>query len=139
LAGLASLAIPGLGVFLVAGPLAVALGDAIAGVRWERWRALSSVCAFPIIRLKQYEEALVRRPKRLAGAITDRALADATGTRALMLTSGAGAKRSGRQHNRLAHSCSTFLAMSLIRLYLFHCIVRGFSGNDLYNEPLPPN
>ena len=50
LAGLASLAIPGLGVLLVGGPLAVALADAIAGGAVGAVAGALVACAFPIIR-----------------------------------------------------------------------------------------
>ena len=58
LAGLASLAIPGLGVFLVAGPLAVALGDAIAGGAVEAVAGALIGMRIPDHQAKQYEESL---------------------------------------------------------------------------------
>lgn len=58
LAGLASLAIPGLGVFLVAGPLAVALGDAIAGGAVGAVAGALIGMRIPDHQAKQYEESL---------------------------------------------------------------------------------
>jgi hypothetical protein len=58
LAGLASLAIPGLGVFLVAGPLAVALGDAIAGSAVGAVAGALIGMRIPDHQAKQYEEKL---------------------------------------------------------------------------------
>jgi len=60
LAGLASLAIPGLGVFLVAGPLAVALGDAIAGGAVGAVAGALIGMRIPDHQAKQYEEDLCR-------------------------------------------------------------------------------
>jgi hypothetical protein len=60
LAGLASLAIPGLGVFLVAGPLAVALGDAIAGGAVGAVAGALIGMRIPDHQAKQYEEDLRR-------------------------------------------------------------------------------
>ena len=58
LAGLASFAIPGLGVFLVAGPLAVAIGDAIAGGAVGAVAGALIGMRIPDHRAKQYEESL---------------------------------------------------------------------------------
>lgn len=58
LAGLASLAIPGLGVFMVAGPLAVALGDAIAGGAVGAVAGALIGMRIPDHQAKQYEEEL---------------------------------------------------------------------------------
>ena len=58
LAGLASLAIPGLGVFLVAGPLAVALGDAMAGGAVGAVAGALIGMRIPDHQAKQYEESL---------------------------------------------------------------------------------
>jgi hypothetical protein len=58
LAGVASLAIPGLGVFLVAGPLAVALGDAIAGGAVGAVAGALIGMRIPDHQAKQYEEDL---------------------------------------------------------------------------------
>ena len=58
LAGLASLVIPGLGVFLVAGPLAVALGDAIAGGAVGAVAGALIGMRIPDHQAKQYEESL---------------------------------------------------------------------------------
>src|ERR1700722_4877997 len=58
LAGLASLAIPGLGVFLVAGPLAVALGDAIAGSAVGAVAGALIGMRIPDHQAKKYEENL---------------------------------------------------------------------------------
>jgi hypothetical protein len=58
LAGLASLAIPGLGVFLVAGPLAIALGDAIAGGAVGAVAGALIGMRIPDHKAKRYEEDL---------------------------------------------------------------------------------
>lgn len=58
LAGLASLVIPGLGVLLVAGPLAVALGDAIVGGAVGAVAGALIGMRIPDHQAKQYEESL---------------------------------------------------------------------------------
>ena len=56
LAGLASLAIPGLGVLMVGGPLALALGDAIAGSAVGAVAGALIGMRIPDHQAKQYEE-----------------------------------------------------------------------------------
>lgn len=58
LIGLASLAIPGLGVFLVGGPLAVALGDAIAGGAFGAVAGALIGLRIPDHQAKEYEESV---------------------------------------------------------------------------------
>src|ERR1700730_18327255 len=58
LIGLASLTIPGLGLFLVGGPLAVALGDAIAGGAVGAVAGALIGMRIPDHQAKQYEESL---------------------------------------------------------------------------------
>ena len=65
LAGLASLAIPGLGVLMVGGPLALALGDAIAGSAVGAVAGALIGMRIPDHQAKQYEEDIRKdREKR---------------------------------------------------------------------------